>query len=60
MILRFASAELAEVFCGAEHDVREELEFNPAQWLAAEGHVEEDNGVAIKAGARSRHDGSEM
>jgi hypothetical protein len=44
-IFRLARAELSEVFGGAGDDVGEEFHFDAAQGFAAEGDVEEDDGV---------------
>ncbi len=48
LTLRFASAELTEVFGGARDDVYEKLDFDAAQRLAAEGSVEEDDWVWLR------------
>ena len=45
VVFRLAGAELAEVFCGARDGVGVELHFDAAEGLAAEGEVEEDDGV---------------
>ena len=45
--LGLARAELSEVFCCAWDGVGEELHLDSAERLAAEGHVEEADGVAV-------------
>lgn len=45
LVFGLAGAELAEVFGGSGSDVCEELHFHAAEGLAAEGEVEEDDGV---------------
>lgn len=47
MVFRLACAELPEVLGGSGHGVGEEFHFDAAQWFAAEGHVEEDDGVGV-------------
>ena len=42
-----ARAQLSKVLRRARHHVVEELEFDAAQRFAAEGHVEETDGVAV-------------
>ena len=46
-IFCLARAELAEVLRGAWNDVGEDFHFDPAQGFAAEGDVEEDDGVGL-------------
>ena len=45
VIFRLAGAELAEVLGGARDGVGVELHFDAAEGFAAEGEVEEDDGV---------------
>ena len=45
VVFRLAGAELAEVLGGARDGVGVELHFDAAEGFAAEGEVEEDNGV---------------
>ena len=47
MSFRFSCAELAEVLCCAGDDVCEELHFDAAEGLTAEGGVEEDDWVCL-------------
>lgn len=37
--LVLARAELAEVLCGARHDILEQLERDPAEWLSCVGAI---------------------
>lgn len=50
MVLRLAGAELAEVLGGARDSVGVELHFDAAEGFAAEGEVEEDDGVFCGCG----------
>lgn len=50
VVLRLAGAELAEVFGGARDGVGVEEHFDAAEGFAAEGEVEEDDGVFCGGG----------
>ena len=50
VVFRLAGAELAEVFGGAWDGVGEELHFDAAEGFAAEGEVEEDDGIFCGCG----------
>ena len=45
VVFRLACAELAEVFGGARHGVGVQKHFDAAERFAAQGEVEEDDGV---------------
>jgi hypothetical protein len=47
VILRLSGAELPKILCCLWDNIREELHFDPAEWLSTERDIEEDYRILL-------------